>query len=182
MDTSQADVTARIILDLCGGTGAWSKPYREAGYDVRLVDLPEDVRLYVPPLKVYGILMAPPCTVFSYARNRYPPTPEEFKAALSVVDACLRIQVLCNPNWWALENPRNKLRRWLGEPALTFYQWEYGGAAHKPTCVWGSFQIPTKKPGVRTKRSTYKTAQPNATRQDAITPAGFAQAFFEANP
>jgi len=25
----------RIILDLCGGTGAWSLPYKEAGYDVR---------------------------------------------------------------------------------------------------------------------------------------------------
>lgn len=26
---------AKIILDLCGGTGSWSKPYRDAGYDVR---------------------------------------------------------------------------------------------------------------------------------------------------
>ena len=24
----------KIILDLCGGTGSWSKPYKEAGYDV----------------------------------------------------------------------------------------------------------------------------------------------------
>lgn len=23
----------KIILDLCGGTGAWSKPYAEAGYE-----------------------------------------------------------------------------------------------------------------------------------------------------
>ena len=30
-----------IILDLCGGTGAWSQPYREAGYDVRVLTLPE---------------------------------------------------------------------------------------------------------------------------------------------
>lgn len=53
----------KIILDLCGGTGAWSRPYREAGYDVRLVTLPEqDVRTYRPPEGVYGILAAPPCT------------------------------------------------------------------------------------------------------------------------
>ncbi len=31
----------KIILDLCGGTGAWSKPYREAGYDVRLMAVAE---------------------------------------------------------------------------------------------------------------------------------------------
>lgn len=30
----------KIILDLCGGTGSWSKPYRDAGYDVRLITLP----------------------------------------------------------------------------------------------------------------------------------------------
>jgi hypothetical protein len=26
----------KIILDLCGGTGSWSKPYVNTGYDVRL--------------------------------------------------------------------------------------------------------------------------------------------------
>jgi len=31
----------KIILDLCGGTGSWSKPYKEAGYDVRLITLPD---------------------------------------------------------------------------------------------------------------------------------------------
>ena len=46
----------KIILDLCGGTGAWSHPYKKAGYDVRLVTLPEfDVRTYEPPENVYGI-------------------------------------------------------------------------------------------------------------------------------
>lgn len=29
------DNNDKIILDLCGGTGSWSKPYKEAGYDVR---------------------------------------------------------------------------------------------------------------------------------------------------
>ena len=40
----------KIILDLCGGTGAWSKPYKDAGYDVQIITLPDnDVRLYIPP-------------------------------------------------------------------------------------------------------------------------------------
>lgn len=30
----------KIILDLCGGTGSWSKPYKDAGYDVRVITLP----------------------------------------------------------------------------------------------------------------------------------------------
>ena len=56
----------KIILDLCGGTGSWSKPYKEAGYDVRLITLPEyDVCTYAPPFEnVYGILAATPCDDF----------------------------------------------------------------------------------------------------------------------
>ena len=43
------DNSDKIILDLCGGTGAWSRPYREAGYDVRVITLPEyDVLTYAP--------------------------------------------------------------------------------------------------------------------------------------
>lgn len=173
-----------VILDLCGGTGSWSEPYRQAGYDVRLIDLPNDVRLlkFDTGLSPHGILCAPPCTVFSYARNRYEPTDRELLFALSVVDACLRAVVMYRPKWWALENPRNKLRRYLSAPRLTFKQWEYGDPAHKPTCIWGEFNAPMFRPSKRRKPSTYKTSTENANPRDAITPPGFARAFFEANP
>jgi hypothetical protein len=178
----------KIILDLCGGTGSWSRPYREAGYDVRLVELPADIRLRrydLPrPLegRIHGILCAPPCTVFSYARNRYAPTDAELLAALSVVDACLRAVVLYQPVWWALKNPVNKLRRYLGPPRHQFRHWQYGDPADKPTALWGDFAIPPFQPRPRTKASTYKTNRPNADPRDAITPAAFAHAFFLANP
>ncbi|MFH1231142.1 MAG: hypothetical protein V1709_06555, partial [Planctomycetota bacterium] len=51
----------KIILDLCGGTGSWSRPYLEAGYNVYNITLPEyDVRLWKGyiGLKVHGILAA----------------------------------------------------------------------------------------------------------------------------
>lgn len=173
-----------LILDLCGGTGSWSRPYAEAGYRVEVVDLPRDVRLLRAGTfeRPHGILCAPPCTVFSYARNRYEPTDPELISALSVVDACLRAVLLYRPMWWALENPRNKLRRYLGPPRLTFKHWEYGDAAEKPTCIWGDFSAPMFRVGRRSKPSTYKTHKPNAVPEDAVTPAGFARAFFEANP
>jgi len=174
------------ILDLCGGTGAWSAPYREAGYDVQMVDLPTDVRLLChDTIPVHGILAAPPCTAFSYARNRYPAEGDELLAALSVVDACLRAVTIHRPRWWALENPRALLRRYLGPARLEFYQWEYGDAGHKPTCIWGDFTVPWKRPPAHTQRTTpatWQTAQANALPADARTPAGFARAFFQANP
>lgn len=53
--------TGKIILDLCGGTGSWSRPWALNGYDVRIITLPDhDVRTYEPPDGVYGILAAPP--------------------------------------------------------------------------------------------------------------------------
>ena len=56
----------KIILDLCGGTGSWSLPYKENGYDVRVITLPEnDVREYHPPKNVYGILAASSCICFT---------------------------------------------------------------------------------------------------------------------
>lgn len=175
-----------LILDLCGGTGAWSKPYRDAGYCVEIIDPVadgQDVRLLQRvSARVRGILAAPVCSKFSYARNRYPPTDEELLFALSLVDACHRIVVVQQPAWWALENPRNKLRRYLGPARLEFYQWEYGDAGHKPTCIWGDFTVPMKSPKPRTKPSTFRTQYENARPEDAITPPGFARAFFEVNP
>lgn len=175
---------SKIILDLCGGTGAWSKPYKDAGYDVRLVDLPNDVRMleFDDSLVVYGILAAPPCTIFSYARQRYNlPTGDELLSALSIVDACLRAVIIYSPKFWALENPRNKLRRYLGQPKYTFKQWWYEDGQEKPTCIYGNFNHPHYDVGKRTKPSTFKTKKQNADKKDAITPPGFAKAFFEAN-
>ncbi len=161
----------KLILDLCAGTGAWSEPYLKAGYDVVRVDLPYDIRLAEAPLsRAHGILAAPPCTVFSYARNRYEPTANEIMQAMSVVDACLRQIVLHRPAWWALENPVNKLRRYLGPPQWSFRQWQYGDPGEKPTGLWGSFTPPMFLVGPRSKPSTFKTNKQNAEPWDAITP------------
>lgn len=99
------DNSKKIILDLCGGTGSWSKPYKEAGYDVRLITLPEyDVLTYEPPIgggnKVHGVIAAPPCTHFSIACNRLWDEKDKDGRTidgLKVLIACLRIIAKCNP-------------------------------------------------------------------------------------
>jgi hypothetical protein len=112
------DNSSKIILDLCGGTGAWSRPYKEAGYDVRLITLPDnDVLTYEPPKNVYGILAAPPCTEFSLAKNGSP-TPRNLKSGLEIVRACLKIIWQCQLQhklkFWAMENPVGLLRQFIG--------------------------------------------------------------------
>lgn len=182
-----------IILDLCGGTGSWSAPYRAAGYDVRLVTLPDqDVRTYEPPPNVHGILAAPPCTMFSLAR-RTAKTPPDFDGAMETVAACLRIVWKCRTSgslkWWAMENPVGLLRQFMGAPAFTFRHWQFGDHGNKPTDLWGYFDPPRrrfkKSEPIGRKTWGYRIKPPEGlTRQEAraITPPGFAAAFFKANP
>jgi len=196
----------KIILDLCGGTGSWSKPYREAGYDVRLITLPDNnVLTYEPPENVYGILAAPPCTEFSLAKSGCK-KPRDYESAFSVVKACLEIIWKCKLNgqlkFWALENPVGFLQQFLGRAKFIFRHWEFGDLGIKPTQVWGYFNEPKKtvltKPLCITKkfpngrinavnwsrpvRPDWLVGHYTVSELRAITPPGFARAFFEANP
>ncbi len=174
-----APIGERVILDLCAGSGSWSEPYKWAGYDVRRVTLPDlDVRLFTPPDRVWGVLAAPPCTEFSLARNASQKT-REFADALEVVSACLRVVVVARPQWWALENPIGLLSHWLGAPADSWEPYEFGDPWTKPTAIWGDFARPERGPFVKAIGSAVDRATP---AERAITPPGFARAFFEANP
>jgi len=166
-----------IVLDLCGGTGAWSRPYVDAGYDVRLVTLPDaDVRCYQPPENVHGVLAAPPCTEFSIAKCG----ERDFASALEPVVACLRIIALCRPAWWAVENPgRSLIARWLGPARDSWEPFEFGDPWTKRTAIWGDFAIPRRGPYVHATASAMDRSRPE---QRAVTPPGFARAFFESNP
>lgn len=179
----------KVILDLCGGTGAWSKPYKDAGYDVRSIDINNgmDVRLYnLPKENIYGILSAPPCTYFCRMRMcRGRPSDEQFMQGLSIVDACLRVTIMSNPIFWALENPVGYLKLWIGEPKLKFNPCDYGDPWTKKTWIWGNFNLPIRNPiepiGPYIHRKKGKRGVCKNDKSNATTPQGFARAFFEAN-
>ena len=177
-----------LILDLCGGSGAWSQPYREAGYCVDVIDLPRDVRLLQRiRVGVRGILAAPPCTDLAGSGARWwrNKGDERLRDALSMVDACVRIAWVQQPMWWVLENPVGRLSWYLGPPQMAFDPADYGDPYTKRTLLWGRFTSP---PMVRrvtaTEGSKIHRYPPSADRpmKRSITPRGFAQAFFEANP
>lgn len=195
---------SEIILDLCGGTGAWSKPYVDAGYDVRNITMPEyDVRTFAPPRDVYGIFVAPPCPMFSFCRTNAK-KPRDLKRGMELVITCLHIIWKCQYNlakdtdkkpnlkFWALENPNGMLKWFLGKPAFEFNPYDFGDNYKKKTHLWGWFNEPKKNPIECTKpkfdrlstkeiHGEYYGKYDRTTRR-AITPSGFAKAFFEANP
>jgi hypothetical protein len=224
--TLQIDNSRKVILDLCGGTGSWSKPYKDAGYDVRVLPLPEfDVERWreSPELvellhsnTVYGILAAPPVTMFSIVRNDLTThTKRDLRKGMQTVTACLEIihECLFEPYrvkhnslvFWALENPRGYLQRFLGKCALSFDPYEFGDPYTKRTQIWGMFNAPKKQIIEPLKASEYgtfvqhvqrfkhlklhqipkgyqkKTRLSTQTIIRSITPERFATAFFEAN-
>jgi len=187
----------KTILDLCAGTGAWSKPYKEAGYDVKVITLPEyDVRTYQPPENVYGILAAPPCDQFSRAKTTG--EPRNLKQATEIVMACLNIIWLCQLElekpfskkttlkFWVMENPNGMLKYFMGKPAFVFNPCDFGDPYKKETYLWGNFNEPEKHP-VKPQQGEWdihaKTGGKSERTKElrSITPQGFAKAFFDAN-
>ncbi len=202
----------KIILDLCGGTGAWSRPYADAGYDVRVITLPENnVVDYIPPENIYSILAAPPCTEFSPAKGWGKDVERDFEVGMSIVNACMRIILTANPKFWCLENPTGFLHKWLYQPQYTFQPWFFGDPWTKNTALWGDFNEPLiiydkwravpknenlyirpgrGKPSIAfLHKSAARDCFPDLDHEPendaefrSITPPGFAKAFFEANP
>jgi site-specific DNA-cytosine methylase len=131
----------KTLLSLCDYTGNWSRPYSRAGYRVIVIDLKngDDVRLMehinVP---IHGILAAPPCTAFTTSGAQYWKKKDrsgETLEGIAIVDACLRAVALYQPNFWALENPVGRLRRWLGPPTFTFNPCDFGDPYTKRTLL-----------------------------------------------
>ncbi|MDR1702344.1 MAG: hypothetical protein LBR56_06170 [Sporomusaceae bacterium] len=97
------------------------------------------------------------------------------------------------PKFWALENPLGYLVNWLKEPQYVFDAWEFGDNYQKRTALWGNFNKPEKtiivKPDNIKKFSMLKSREIapayygilDRQARRAITPAGFASAFFKVN-
>jgi hypothetical protein len=128
------------------------------------------------------------------------------EACERIIRACMTEGTL---KFWALENPVGHLRKFLGRPQLTFEHWWYDENAwvSKKTDLWGYFNNPKRLvfekpehvrvvPGNRDESHWFKNNQRwytpvcppeyahlNLDRAAirAITPKGFAEAFFAAN-
>ncbi len=197
----------KIILHLCASEyGSDSLEYKKNGYDVILITEKIDVRTYIPPDNVYGIIANPPCTMFSLARTRAK-TPRDLKQGMELVIACLNIIWNCRYKnklaFWMLENPMGYLRQFLGKPILTYDPYEYAltkaDAYTKRTDVWGYFNVPKKNKKSRLENwcsqeeianikinnrklpSISDTTGSKQSERRAICPPGFAKAFYKVN-
>jgi hypothetical protein len=194
---------------LCADIGSDSKPYQDAGYDVRLIGRSIGVENYHPPENVHGVIANHVCTEFSVAKGFH--KKGNYEKGMFLVNECLRIIKECKPTFWMIENPANgKLKDFLGKPMMTYEPWMFGSPWTKRTALWGQFNRPVPKyhkwqdvpknpalyirPG-RSKPSMaflHKNAKRHIREFDCFTveddmsfrslcSQGFAEAFFEAN-
>lgn len=147
----------KVCLDLCSGFGGFSEPFVDAGWTVFRIDNDErfkdvlftylaDVRDTEKIKKIVGshkvtlILASPPCERFSIAQRLFP--KKGIKKAFEVVGACYEIIAELRPKYWVVENPKGRLRWFLGKPNSTISLSNYGSKYRKLTDLWHNFPLP----------------------------------------
>ena len=167
-DDTYAGDSERICLDLFAGLGGFSQAFEDAdGWEVVTVELNErfdpDIQADVLDLRPYDlpdadvILAGPPCTTLSVAGNQTDhyvdgkPNSRLARQHVTLAYHTVGLIEALSPQWWFLENPRGRMRRYLGEPTGTVTLCQYGYDWQKPTDLWGehppSFEYRTCSPG-----------------------------------
>lgn len=154
----------RLCIDLCSGLGGFSRAFVNAGWEVVTVDIDpkfkptvlhtvtlpyeaygEILRYCVKPLEEYSkvvVLASPPCQAFSIANAQawVDTIPEGLQVAtgcLILIRAFMRARDQVGKDTaFCLENPRGRMRWFLGRPKSVIRLKDYGKATRKPTDLW----------------------------------------------
>lgn len=186
----------KTIISLFDYSGNWPSFYKKAGYDVYQVDIKHDIDILEltradMPERVHGVLAAPPCTDFAGSGAQYWKAKDldgRTAASLALVDKTLEIIAWTQPEFWAIENPVGRLktlRPQLGDPWY-FQPWWFGDAYTKKTGLWGKFNKNLPRAEVEPDPNSWimklggKSERTKELR--SMTPLGFAEAFYLANP
>ena len=117
------------LLSLFDHTGEWSRPFRQADWDVIQLDLKHGndvseftcefiIENYLGNGTIDGVIMAPPCTEFTNSGARWWDAKDSdgrTDAAAELVRQGIRTIEFLKPDWWALENPPGRLAKIVPE-------------------------------------------------------------------
>lgn len=141
----------KLCIDICSGLGGFSQAFKEdPTWEVVTVDIEKkfrpsivaDVRFlpFRSLIRPEMMFMSPPCERFSKGNRMFP--KKGIRAALEIVGACLEAVVDLRPVSWVLENPKARLRWFLGRGTAEINLSDWGREDLKPTELWGRFVLP----------------------------------------
>lgn len=197
----------KVVLSLFDKSGAWSRPWEEAGYQVYRFDIQDDpvvgdVNNFSTDFfgdwfgdfegaDIYAILAACPCTDFASSGARHFAAKDQdgrTVASVRLVHQALRTIEYFRPAVWALENPVGRIEKLGGLPPwrLAFDPNHLGDPYTKKTLIWGRFNgdlpIAPEFPSEGSKMHSQYGGKSLATKNArSVTPEGFAYGFFAAN-
>ena len=209
-------MTNKLCIDLCSGLGGFSQAFVDAGWEVVTVDIEPKFKptvcIDITKAALGGdilsvcnrnlldyervvVLASPPCQSNSIANGRA--WLKNAGLYLRVAAGCLDIiKDLTSERevYFALENPKGRLRWFLGKPKITIAFKNFGYPTMKPTDIWANFSLPLVEAiqpndGVRHNFPFRRQKGDPKTHQwsDALTPAerskmpyGLSQAILEA--
>lgn len=133
------------------------------------------------------LAMTPPCDFWNLMSNQWP--KKGIGDSLKIIGSCLDAVVYLQPKKWLLENPKGRLRWFLGKPAQTIYysDYDFNYKAQKPTDLWGNIRLGMPK-AIRRPRTKingkhtpdFYKAFTNDPSKNAEIPLGVSQAILEA--
>lgn len=196
----------RLCIDLCCGLGGFSRAFRDAGWEVVTVDINPKFKPTICAdltklsfLDIIGackkkdmteyqtvvVLASPPCERFSIANSDWP--QKGIRKALDIAGACIELIADLQPDYWCLENPKGRLRWFLGPPPHSVHLSDYGyrGAIQggkdrkstKPTDLWGNIPFPLLEASIEVKTRNGGSGNDPAQRADM---SSLSQALLEA--
>ena len=198
-----------IALFLFDYTAAAAKPWADAGYTCYCVDIQHspgesrdgniirvgaDMHIWMPPRGDIAFVAAfPPCTHLAVSGARWF-KGKGLRALADSISLFAKAADICE--WsgapYFIENPVSTISSYWRKPDFAFDSCDYAGyeGGHddlytKKTCLWtgGGFVMPEPKRLDPSDGSRMHLIPPGPDRQNlrSATPAGFAQAVFEAN-
>ncbi|MBY6093866.1 PLxRFG domain-containing protein [Ferrimonas balearica] len=200
----------KIILSLFDSSGAWSKPWRDAGFNVVQVDqnmvAGAGVEMDVTDIistewlnqeagqgELYGILAACPCTDFSYAGQRFKKEKEasgQIDESRKLAKHTMDLIEHFAPEFWIVENPLSDIGDVIKQkPKLLTTPANFGDSYTKKTQFFGWFNsdFPTAQLEITdTKKASVMQQKlfgtvPAHVWLRSLTPDGLAYATFMAN-
>lgn len=196
----------KTILSLFDSTGVWSRPWREAGFNVVQIDQKivggDGYEMDVMNVDqewlmdngldmVHGVLAACPCTEFAGSGARWfkikDANGRTNKAAQLVNHTLAVIEYLQPEGFWAIENPIGRIKQETEIPTerLQFQPHNYGDPYTKRTQIFGSFNANLPQANVEPTGGSFSWNlsgnRENSKAERSKTFEGFAYAFFAAN-